>query len=104
MRKIELINLTLDEIRRSATMVSDVYKDAAYSNHKEQNESFETLMSDCDRVLADARIKLRDVLENIAEFQNAKDMVCPVDMALSETSYNLIYERKDEYDFEEDQV
>ena len=61
-------------------------------------------MSDCDRVLADARIKLRDVLENIAEFQNAKDMVCPVDMALSETSYDLIYERKDEYDFEEDQV
>ena len=85
-------------------MVSDVYKDAAYSNHKEQNESFETLMSDCDRVLADARIKLRDVLENIAEFQNAKDMVCPVDMALSETSYDLIYGRKDEYDFEEDQV
>ena len=37
-------------------------------------------------------------------FQNAKDMVCPVDMALSETSYDLIYERKDEYDFEEDQV
>lgn len=104
MRKIELINLTLDEIRRSATMVSDVYKDVAYSNHKEQNESFETLMSDCDRVLEDARIKLRDVLENIAEFQNAKDMVCPVDMALSETSYDLIYERKDEYDFEEDQV
>ena len=104
MRKIELINLTLDEIRRSATMVSDVYKDAAYSYHKEQNESFETLMSDCDRVLEDARIKLRDVLENIAEFQNAKDMVCPVDMALSETSYDLIYERKDEYDFEEDQV
>lgn len=100
MKNIELINLTLDEIRRSATMVSDVYKDAAYSNHKEQNESFEILMSDCDRVLEDARIKLRDILENIAEFQNAKDMICGVDMALGETAYDLIYERKDEYDFD----
>lgn len=100
MRKIELINLTLDEIRRSATMVSDVYKDAAYSNREEQNELFKTLMSDCERVLEDARIKLRDVLEDIAEFQNAKDMVCGVDMALGETAYDLIYERKDESDFE----
>ena len=100
MKKIELINLTLDEIRRSATVVSDVYKDAAYSNHKEQNELFETLMSDCDRVLEDARIKLRDILEKIAEFQNAKDMIFGVDMALCETAYDLIYERKDEYDFD----
>ena len=95
-----MINLTLDEIRRSANMVSDVHRDAAYSNHKEQNELFETLMSDCDKVLEDARIKLRDVLENITEFQNAKDMVCGVDMALGQTAYDLIYERKDEYDFE----
>lgn len=100
MKKIELINLTLDEIRRSATTVSDVAKDAAYSNHKEPNELFETLISDCEIVLEDARIKLRDVLENIAEFQNAKDMICGVDMALCETAYDLIYERKDEYDFE----
>jgi len=28
MKKIELINSTLDEIRRSATMVSDVYKES----------------------------------------------------------------------------
>lgn len=100
MKKIELINLTLDEISRSATMVSDVCKDAVYSNHKEPNEMLEALVSDCERVLEEARIKLRDVLENIAEFQNAKDMVSPVDVVLSETAYDLIYERKDEYDFE----
>lgn len=100
MKKIELINLTLDEIRRSATMVSDVHKDAVRSNHRKQNELFEALISDCDKVLEDARIKLRDVLENIAEFQNAKDMICGVDMAICETAYELIYERKDEDDFE----
>lgn len=100
MRKIELINLTLDEIRRSTTMVSEVYKDAANSNRDEKNELFEGIMSDCDRVLEDTRVKLRDVLENIAEFQNDKDMICGVDMALSKTSYDLIYERKDECDFD----
>lgn len=100
MKKIELINLTLEEIRRSVTMVSDVCKDAAYNNLKEPNELFETLMSDSERVLETVRIKLRDVLGKIAEFQNAKDMVCGVDRALSETAYDLIYERKDEYDFE----
>ena len=30
MEDIELINLTLDEIRRSATIVSDAIKDARY--------------------------------------------------------------------------
>lgn len=100
MRKIELINLTLDEIRRSATMISDVHREAVYSNHQEQSDIFEKLISDCDSVLEDARIKLRDVLENIAEFQNAKDMVCGVDVALTETPFDLIYERKDEDDFE----
>ena len=100
MRKIELINLTLDEIRRSATMVSDVYIDAAHSNNEERNDLFEKIMSDCDSMLEDTRIKLRDILENIAEFQNDKDMICGVDMAISKNIYDLIYERKDEYDFD----
>ena len=104
MRKIELINLTLDEIRRSATMVSDVYIDSVHSNNKEENDIFKANISQCESALENCRVKLREVLEEIAEFQNAKDMVCPVDMALAETSYNLIYERKDEYDFEEEQV
>lgn len=32
--------------------------------------------------------------------ESAKDMICGVEMALGETAYDLIYERKDEYDFE----
>lgn len=99
MRKIELINLTLDEIRRSATMIHDVYIDALYSNSKEKNEAFEKLIKDCDVSLDNARTQLRDVLENLANFQNAKDMICGVDMALTEVPYDLIYERKGEFDF-----
>jgi hypothetical protein len=100
MKQIELINLTLDEIRRSATMIDDVQKEAIFNDMASGCNQFGDLINECALMLETTRIKLRDVLENIAEFQNAKDMICPVDMALSETSYDLIYERKNECDFE----
>ena len=92
MKKIELINLTLDEIRRSVSMISEV-QNCALNANKNNNEVLQELSTDCDNILEEARIKLRDVLENVAEFQNAKDMICGVDVALTDVSYNLIYER-----------
>ena len=99
MRKIELINLTLDEIRRSVSMISEV-QNCALNANKDNNKILQELATDCDNILEEARIKLRDVLENVAEFQNAKDMICGVDVALTEVSYDLIYERKKECDYE----
>ena len=99
MKKIELINLTLDEIRRSVSMISEV-QNCALNANKNNNEVLQELSTDCDNILEEARIKLRDVLENVAEFQNAKDMICGVDVALTDVSYNLIYERKKECDYE----
>lgn len=100
MKQIELINLTLDEIRRSATMINDVQREAIFSNIQEKNELFENLINECENTLKTARTCLREILENIAEFQNAKDMICGVDEALTKVSYDLIYDRKDEDDFD----
>ncbi len=99
MKKIELINLTLDEIRRSVSMISEV-QNCALNANKDNNKVLQELSTDCDNILEEARIKLRDVLENVAEFQNAKDMICGVDVALTDVSYSLIYERKKECDYE----
>jgi hypothetical protein len=96
MTKIELINLTLDEIRRSAIMVDSVYADAVLANKIEPNEIFEQLSNDCDKILNELRLKLREALEDVANFQNGKGMFSPVDCALTEVPYDLIYERKDE--------
>lgn len=100
MKKIELINLTLDEIRRSTTIISDVYVEAALRNRHQKDEILEGIMNDCDYALENARKKLRDVLENVANFQNEKDMICGVDIALTKVSYDIIYERKKECDYE----
>lgn len=102
MKKIELITLTLNELQRSATMVSDVYMDAVRSNTQEENDTFKQIASDCDDALEVLRLKLRDTLEFIGNFQNNSGMICPVDMALSEVPFDLIYERKDEYDYEDE--
>jgi len=103
MEKIELINLTLDEIRRASTMIDGVLNDTLLHLHKEDNNILKTSADYMGKVLEEARISLREVLENLANYQNATDMICPVDAALSEVAFDLIYERKDEYDFEDEQ-
>lgn len=100
MEKIELINLTLDEIRRASTMINGVLNDTVRHLRQEDNEILQIRASRMTEVLENARISLRDVLENLGNCQNETDMVCPVDVALSEVAFDLIYERKDEYDFE----
>lgn len=103
MEKIELINLTLDEIRKACTTVNNVCNDTKLTLKGNDYGCLKNLVNNCNEVLESVRVKLRNVLEDIAENQNATDMVCPVDAALSEVAFDLIYERKDEYDFEEEQ-
>lgn len=92
MTKIELINLTLDEIRRSATIINDTRREAAKYDKDLANE-----MVAC---LEEIRAYLRDVLEKAATCQNVYDMISGIDVALTEVSYDLIYERKTEQDYE----
>lgn len=94
MDKIELINLTLDEIRRSANMVEKMRMIAGI-------RCCQKIQNDCNQVLEECRISLRNTLETIANFQNDNDMLTNIDIALCDVSYDLIYERKNEDDFNE---
>lgn len=100
MEKIELINLTLDEIRRASTMINGVLNDTVLHLRQGDNEVLQARANYMSKALEYARLSLRQVLENLGNCQNETDMVCPVDVALSEVAFDLIYERKDEYDFE----
>lgn len=108
MKSIELINLTLNEIRRSAQMIAGVendYRNLIFNLEKDgfDAEKIEFNKRSADSLHADlerCRIALRDVLEDIAECQNNRDMVMGVDAALGEVAYDLIYERMTDKDYE----
>lgn len=108
MKSIELINLTLNEIRRSAQMVADVeadYRNLIFNMEKEGFDAgwIEFNKKSADRLHGDlerCRLALRDVLEDIAECQNNHGMVAGVDAAIGEVAYDLIYERKTDKDYE----
>lgn len=90
MEKIELINLTLDEIRKACTTVDNVYNDTKRTIRKDDDcECLTNLVNNCDEVLESVRVKLREILEEVANYQNATDMVCPVDAALSKVAFDL---------------
>lgn len=99
MEKIELINLTLDEIRRAAQMIEGVRVQALWSNHISPDIVKDKIATDCEEQLERTRLVLREVLEDIEEFQNGQDMLLGVDCALAKVSLDLIYERKNEDDF-----
>ncbi len=107
MKSIELINLTLNEIRRSAQMVADVENDYQHlifsmekDGHDQESIAFnKQCADDLHSALERCRKQLRDVLEDIANVQNFKDMLIPVDVAIGEVAYDLIYERKTDNDF-----
>lgn len=108
MKSIELINLTLNEIRRSAQMIADVEADYRSLIFIMEKEGFDAELIEVDKKSADrlhedlerCRLALRDVLEDIAECQNNRDMVTGVDAAIGAVAYGLIYERKTEKDYE----
>ncbi len=107
MKSIELINLTLNEIRRSAQMVADVEADCRNLIFNMEKEGFDAERIELNKELADrlhedlerCRLALRNVLEDIAECQNNRDMVTGVDVAIGKVAYDLIYERKADKDY-----
>ena len=104
MKTIELINLTLNEIRRSAQVIADVTAECSMAINHQSNETvmgiMDTSIKENNAALDRCRIALRDVLEDIANYQNSCDMVENVDTALSKVAYDLIYERTTDEDYE----
>ncbi len=106
MTSIELINLTLNEIRRSAQVVADVKTEQEFILNS--NPSMDSIIkevmtksvSSSNNALEYCRKALRDVLEHIAEYQNSQDILRGVDTELGKVAYDLIYERKTNEDYE----
>ncbi len=105
MTSIELINLTLNEIRRTAQAVADVKTEQEFIlKNKPLAKTTEDVMKRAverdNNALEYCRKALRDVLEHIANYQNNVNMVRGVDGALGKVAYDLIYERKTDEDYE----
>lgn len=104
MTAIELINLTLNEIRRSAQVIADVTAESEMILPYQTGETVKDILSERIKQNKDAlnqcRIALREVLEDIAEYQNSCDMVSGVDAELGKVACDLIYERKTEKDYD----
>lgn len=103
MDTIELIRLTLEEIRRSSEMIESCKNNYVLVSKLKNNvtEYRANEIMDYVDIMENARISLRDTLNDLLKFQEAKDMLTGVDIALSKTAIELINEIKNESDFED---
>ena len=108
MRKIELIELGLNEIARECRIVDGVACDCrqaiavAQARGKEADKVLFDMQERHDGLLAEIHGKVIDLLETVGEYMNCNEMVTPVDTAINEAVYDLVYGRKTEDDFEEE--
>ena len=105
MNDYELICLALDEIRKQAYSLQELKNTMGWIVSREEDQAAkdcqQRLIDKSGIVLKETLMSLRDgVLESIAEYNNGIDNVSGVDMALSKVSFDLIYERSTEHDYE----
>ena len=106
MRKIELIELGLNEIARECRIIDCVAMDCKASNAlrvakgKGSDETFEHIVKQHDEILEEVHSKVRELMEYVGEVMNAGEMVTAVDAAISKPIYDLVYERKTEKDYD----
>ena len=107
MRKIELIELGLNEIARECRIIDGVSMDCkcAIEIEKAKGKEADNVMSRLsvkhDEMLTEIHGKVVDLLEAVGEYLNANEMVTGVDLALNKAIYDLVYERTKEEDYEE---
>lgn len=109
MKQIELINLTLDEIRRAAQGLADVEVSYQYLIHRsfldggdfESRKYNQERLQEMQEVLENCRLSLRKTMEDLIGYLGAHDMIAPVDEALSQVAHELIYEHKTDNDYED---
>ena len=107
MKSIELIDLTLDEIRRAARKIADaeyqILLNVSTSEKGEDNQQNLELYKDEANLLSlsleRCRIALRNILKDISECQDAHDLMDGVDEALRNVACDLIYEHTTDKDY-----
>ena len=108
MKKIELIELGLNEIARECRIIDSVAMNCRYSNDmrvakgKGSDETFEHIIKQHEEILCEVHQKVVDMLDYVGEVMNAGEMVTAVDAAISKPIFDLVYERKTDKDFEEE--
>ena len=92
MTDYELINITLDEIRRSSTVIEIVsHESAIRSIYSPEKEVYDGMYSRGKIALGCIRQKLKDVLEEISEYRNSEGMIDEDEIEFTKGAYNLIY-------------
>ena len=92
MTDYELINITLDEIRRSPTVIEQVsHESAIRSIYSPEKEVYDGMYSRGKIALGCIRQKLRDVLDEISEYRNNEGMLDEEEIEFTKGAYDLIY-------------
>lgn len=92
MTDYELINITLDEIRRSSTVIEQVsHESAIRSIYSSEKEVYDGMHSRGKIALGCIRQKLRDVLDEISEYRNNEGMLDEDEIEFTKGAYDLIY-------------
>lgn len=108
MRKIELIELGLNEIARECRIIDGVACDCrqaiaiTQAKGKEADDVLSDMQERHDDMLTDIHGMVIDLLETVGEYMNCNEMVTPVDIALNKAIYDLVYERKTDKDYEKE--
>lgn len=106
MKKIELIELGLNEIARECRIIDSVAVNCQYSNDmriakgKGSDETFEHIIKQHEEILSEVHKKVVDLLDYVGEVMNAGEMVTSVDATISKPIFDLVYERKKDEDYE----
>jgi hypothetical protein len=108
MKTIEKIELGLYEIARECRIIDRVATSHETLNaiHEAGGHKIDGILKELpeqhEDFLKDVHGKVVELLEMVGEYMNGCDMVSAVDVAINKPIYDLVYERKTEEDFEEE--
>jgi len=90
-KDIQLINITLDEIRRSCTSIEEVrIISGVVAGTSGGKGSYKDIEKSVAEQLQTTRRKIKDVLEDISNFRNATDMLDEDELDFTAEAYALI--------------
>lgn len=92
-KDIQIINITLDEIRRSCTSIEEVRTITGLVSgvHGKKASSYKDIEKSVAEQLKSTKEKLKEVLEDISNFRNEKGMLDEEELDFTEKAYDLIY-------------
>jgi len=108
MKTIEKIELGLYEVARECRIIDRVVTSHETLNaiHEAGGHKIDDVLRELpeqhEDFLKDVHGKVVELMEMVGEYMNDCDMVSAVDIAINKPIYDLVYERKTEADFEEE--